>query len=223
MQIAIDTSTSRPLLALLEGETILFEWAGPGGTHHGETLLEGLDSGLKQTGRALKDAQLISVGIGPGTFTGLRIGVVTAKFLADPLGIPITPVSSLHAQALSAAGRPDLGAVKRIWSLTDAKRQEVYALCLEKSELTASARIASERETALRPDSLAARLTADDILLGEGAENYASHWPAARLAPPDWRYLRASSIGLIGKAKADRGETRSAAEVQALYLQTEKF
>src|SRR5690348_7327865 len=88
MQIALDTSTSRPVLAILQGEDICFEWAGPAGTFHGETLLAGLNEGLRACQAKLGDMQFLSVGIGPGTFTGLRIGIVMAKFLADSNDIP---------------------------------------------------------------------------------------------------------------------------------------
>lgn len=220
MQIALDTSTSRPLLALLDDEKVVFEWTGPAGTHHGETLLEGLDLGLKKLGRELKEVDGISVGIGPGTFTGLRIGVISAKFLADALSVAIVPVSSLQAQALSARGKISSG---RIWSLTDAKRQEVYALCVTPKDLDPAAEIDIDRELALRPESLAAQLQPGDILLGEGAENYQSAWPEAQMAAADWRYLQAGNLGLIGRAKRARGEALSAVEIQARYLKTEKF
>lgn len=224
MQIALDTSTSRPVLAILEAQRVLFEWEGPRGTFHGETLLAGLDQGMRQNNLAWKDFHFISVGIGPGTFTGLRIGVVMAKFLADPNNLRVVAVSSLHAQALSAQPAKLEKNISKIWSLTDAKRHEVYALDLMPQQISAETIVRPEQEFAISPENLAAKIGTSDLLLGEGAENYAQFWPKEiHLAPEEWRYLKAKNIGHIGQAKFDRGESLSAVEIEARYIKTEKF
>ena len=97
LHLALDTSASRPTVAMMRGEEVLAEWLGPGELKHHETLLAGIDECLRASGFAPKDLGFLSVGIGPGMFTGLRIGIVTAKFLADPLNIPCVAVSSLLA------------------------------------------------------------------------------------------------------------------------------
>ena len=219
--LAIDTSTSRPLASYLIDDRVVFDWQGPSGTFHGEELLAGIDTHVKSLGLNLADLSFISVGIGPGTFTGLRIGVVMAKFLADVRGVPMAPVPSLHAQALSALGQKVAG---KVWSLTDAKRREVYALSLSADELHPAAIFAPERTMAISPEKFAGMLAPEDLLLGEGAENYASHWPPfAQLAPAPFRYLQARNIGLIGLEIAKRGGLLDAALVDAIYLKTEKF
>src|SRR5687767_13950809 len=95
LHLAIDTSASRPAVAVMRGEVACAEWLGPGGLKHHETLLAGIDECMREAGFKLSDLSYLSVGVGPGLFTGLRIGVITAKFIADPLGISCVPVSSL--------------------------------------------------------------------------------------------------------------------------------
>src|SRR5262245_40336061 len=97
LHLALDTSAARPTVAVLRGEDVLAEWMGPGALKHHETLLAGVHECLQRSGFALSDLGYLSVGVGPGLFTGLRIGVITAKFLADPLGLRCVPVSSLLA------------------------------------------------------------------------------------------------------------------------------
>jgi tRNA threonylcarbamoyl adenosine modification protein YeaZ len=221
MNLAIDTSTSRPLAAALDEGRVVFSWQGPSGTFHGEELLAGIDANLKASGTKLSNLKMISVGIGPGTFTGLRIGVTMAKFLADVHGLPIAAVSSLHAQALSAI---NLGVEGKVWSLTDAKRREVYALSVELHELSPKTIFLPNRTSAISPEKFATLISEKDLLVGEGAENYSEFWPPfARLASPEYRYLQAHNIGLIGLEIAKRGQLQEAASVDALYLRTEKF
>ncbi|RZA06700.1 MAG: tRNA (adenosine(37)-N6)-threonylcarbamoyltransferase complex dimerization subunit type 1 TsaB, partial [Proteobacteria bacterium] len=87
LHLAIDTSTSRPSVALMKGRTCLHDWLGPDALRHHETLLQGVDACLKAADHRLADIDFLSCGVGPGMFTGLRIGITTAKFLADPLSI----------------------------------------------------------------------------------------------------------------------------------------
>ena len=115
--LAIDTATSRVVIALARadrrpgelpsgappagappaGEPPLGESSWVAGQHHGETLLPALDRLLGTTGVNRADLTAVVVGTGPGTFTGLRVGISTAKGLAHGLGIPIIGVSTAAA------------------------------------------------------------------------------------------------------------------------------
>jgi tRNA threonylcarbamoyladenosine biosynthesis protein TsaB len=102
--LAIDTSGTCALVALGEADgTLLTERRWPAGYRHGEELLTRLDEMLTASGTALTDLGGIVVGIGPGAFTGLRVGLATAKALARGLGVPIAGVPSSEA-LLRAAG-----------------------------------------------------------------------------------------------------------------------
>jgi tRNA threonylcarbamoyladenosine biosynthesis protein TsaB len=216
LQLAIDSSASRPAAAILRGEQVLADWLGPGNLKHHETLLTGVDTVLKQAGIALADLAFLSVGIGPGMFTGLRIGVVTAKFLADPLGIPCVPVSSLIALALQSQ---KVGGPAKVWALSDARSKRVYSLGLDHFSPDFSP--PEGEEIALPPEEAAKPMRAGDLLLGEGAQLYRDLWPAGTiLLPEDTHALKAGTVGFIGAKRFALGLSCSATELEPKYLKT---
>ena len=102
--LAFDTSTAVTAVALLDGVRVLAEDEGPNEDRHGDVLLPRVQGVLAGAGLALGEVELIAVGIGPGSFTGLRIGLATAKGLALATGIPRRGVCSRRALAAGAAG-----------------------------------------------------------------------------------------------------------------------
>lgn len=101
--LAIDTATSRVAVAIGNPDgTLMAESTWPAGHRHGETLLPAIEGLLGERGLAHSDLVGVVVGTGPGTFTGLRVGLATAKALAHGLGIPIAGVST-GAALLEAA------------------------------------------------------------------------------------------------------------------------
>ncbi len=208
LHLAFDTSTSRPCVALMAGDRVLSELLGPDSLKHHETLLAGIHHCLK--GYEFRDLAFLSVGVGPGTFTGLRIGITTAKFLADPLKIPCVEVSSLRALG-EQIPQPNAS----VWAVADAKAKRVYA-----TKLTAQNPSHSTEEcVALPPEEFAAQLQPQDLLLGEGAWIYKSTWPATiTLAEENAHILRGSSIGALGWKLYQQGLTVSANDLQPKYL-----
>ena len=102
--LAIDTSGTNALVALGEADgTLLAERRWVAGYRHGEELLTRIDEILGATGVALADLSGIVVGTGPGAFTGLRVGLATAKGLAHGLAIPIAGVATSEALLLAAS------------------------------------------------------------------------------------------------------------------------
>ena len=114
LTLAFDTATGVATSALVDGDEVLGERAS-----RAQTLLEDVDALLRQAGAHPSDLQRLAVGIGPGSFTGVRIGLAAARGIALSLGVEGAGVSTLAALA---AGAP--GAVPVI----DAKRSEVFAL-----------------------------------------------------------------------------------------------
>jgi len=114
LTLAFDTATGVATSALVDGDDVLGERAS-----RAQTLLEDVDALLRQAGAHPADIRRLAVGIGPGSFTGVRIGLAAARGLALSLGVEGAGVSTLAALA---AGAP--GAVPVI----DAKRKEVFAL-----------------------------------------------------------------------------------------------
>lgn len=117
--LALDTSTLVGTVAVLADGELRAEWSASVRASHGETLLPRLARTLEEAGLALADVDLFAVGIGPGSFTGVRIGVATAKGLALAEQKPLVGVTSLR---VLARGMP--GALRAI--AVDAHKGEVY-------------------------------------------------------------------------------------------------
>lgn len=137
-------------------------------TTHSDALIPMLESALAEAGVALRDLDAVACGAGPGSFTGLRIGLATAKGLCFAIGRPLVLVSSLEAMAARADGEV------RVCATLDAHQGEVYAGLFAVSAGTPR-RCGEER--ALAPDALAADLAAlareaPLIIVGEGARRY---------------------------------------------------
>ncbi|MDQ4119282.1 MAG: tRNA (adenosine(37)-N6)-threonylcarbamoyltransferase complex dimerization subunit type 1 TsaB, partial [Actinomycetota bacterium] len=95
------------------------------GRKHGELLMPAVRELCEQVGVTLADVDAVVAGVGPGPFTGLRVGIVSAAALGDALGVPVHGVCSLDAIALSAAGAQG-AASGNLLVVTDARRKEVY-------------------------------------------------------------------------------------------------
>ncbi len=128
--LGIDTSTADAAVAVARGGKLVAERReGPGGgggrPRHSAVLLDAIESAVDEAG-GWERVELIGVGVGPGSFTGLRIGIATVRGLAQSRGLPVAAVSSLAALARGvggldeAAGRPRLAAI-------DARRGELFA------------------------------------------------------------------------------------------------
>ena len=160
--LALDTSTAATSVALVDGERVLAERLEVAANRHGELLSPLVAQVVADAGVRLPDVERVAVGVGPGPFTGLRVGLATAVSLADALGVPAAGVCSLDAVAF-AADRP--------WSdgfavVTDARRKEVYW-----------ARYADGRRVegphVDRPATVAERLAAGTCVVGAATSLYA--------------------------------------------------
>jgi tRNA threonylcarbamoyl adenosine modification protein YeaZ len=121
--LGLDTSTPAVTVALHDGVTVLVESTTVDGRRHGELLAPAIDVVLKSAGRRATELTGVAVGVGPGPYTGLRVGVVTAASLADALGIAAHGICSLDVVA--AVGRA-AGVTGTITAVTDARRREVF-------------------------------------------------------------------------------------------------
>jgi tRNA threonylcarbamoyladenosine biosynthesis protein TsaB len=182
--LAIDTSTLETSVAVVAGTAAaprVLAASDSQARDHSGSLLQLVERMLETASLGLADLDGLAIGAGPGSFTGLRIGMSTAKGLAFATGKPLWAVSSLAALALDV-GHPDPGAV--VVPLIDARRGEVFAGFYRLAEGTAQA-LAEER--VLAPEALsgaiaevarAARATRV-LALGDGFDAYADVLPAA--------------------------------------------
>jgi len=123
--IALDTSTDHLTLAIMSGENRTRCFHEHVGRNHSSLLMPMMDKLLKKSGLKAKDLDGFCVGIGPGSFTGLRIGVATVKGLAYALKKPIMAIPTLDIIAWNAEGHKK----RVICPVLDAKKNKVYA-CL---------------------------------------------------------------------------------------------
>jgi len=122
--LAFDTSTIWGSVALLHNRELIGECNIQVSKTHSSTLMPMIDFVLQSSGLSINEIDLLVVSLGPGSFTGLRIGVTTGKALAFATGKPIVGVSSLHALALEA--KNTASPKETIIPILDARRQEVY-------------------------------------------------------------------------------------------------
>jgi tRNA threonylcarbamoyl adenosine modification protein YeaZ len=122
--LALDTATPLVSVALHDGERVVVELSSEHPMKHGEHLAPLVARALDEAGIVRQDLTAVAVGVGPGPFTGLRVGVVTARTLGLVLDIPVYGVCSLDAVALEVVGT---GAASGSFLVaTDARRKEVY-------------------------------------------------------------------------------------------------
>jgi len=206
--LALDTSTLQASAALLRGDELLGE-VERRVTTHSERLLGAIDQLLRDAGVAIGDLDAFACGRGPGSFTGLRIGMSTAKGLCWATGKPLIAVSSLAALARNLVGltpRPPL----RVPCL-DARRGEVFA-----GFHGPDGEIAPE--VVLEPAALRARLLGRPaLLLGDGALAYPDVFRGIDLAPHGHE-VRAREVGRLAMQRWLRGESDDPAGVEPTYL-----
>ena len=213
--LALETATRAVGVALLRGEELVAERAAPAERPAAETLLPALDALLAEAGVGLDAVDALAVSAGPGSFTGLRIGIATAKGLALVDGIPVVPVSTLAALALGAGP-----SCEPVVAALDARRGEVYAGCFAWRDGEPAAQVA---EGVYTPGELAAALPPRCTAVGEGlsvcgdalreALGGGLTIPADAPAEP-----RARDVGRLAVRALARGAAVDAAEVVPRYL-----
>ncbi len=124
MLLAFDTATPLVTVALHDGEQVVVEHSSEQPMKHGEHLAPLIARAMEDAGIVRQDLTAIAVGVGPGPFTGLRVGIVTARTLGFVLEIPVYGVCSLDAVALEVVGTAATSGSFLV--ATDARRKEVY-------------------------------------------------------------------------------------------------
>jgi tRNA threonylcarbamoyladenosine biosynthesis protein TsaB len=217
--LAIETSTLTGAVALLEDARVVGESRLSVAVTHGERLLVTVDGLLRAARWRLADLDAFAVAVGPGSFTGLRIGVSTVKGLAFATGKPVAPVPTLDALAwtLPFCAFP-------VCPILDARKGEVYTALYGTRDGRLDP-LAPAR--AIAPAALAEELarTTDGplVLLGDGVAAYgpllAERLGArVRPGPPGLRLPSAVTVAELGQAALARGEAVDAAALAPTYL-----
>lgn len=157
--LALDTCTSAITVALHDGEAVLAERSEIDPRRHTELVSPLVVECLTESGVRAADITDVAVGIGPGPYTGLRVGMVTARTFGHALGVPVHGVVSLDALAHAAVRA---GVSGEFLVATDARRKEVYWASYTTDPATSSSRLPWARLTdpaVTKPDGLLELLT----------------------------------------------------------------
>ena len=171
MMLALDTATPLVTVALHDGADVVAELHADAPMKHGEQLAPLIAAVLQRAGIVRQDLTAIGVGVGPGPFTGLRVGLVTARTLGFVLEIPVYGVCTLDVLAVEAV---ETGAVAGDFAVaTDARRKEVYLATYDLDGSRVDGPVVD------RPAALAAGLAMGLPVAGEGPRLYPDAFPDA--------------------------------------------
>ena len=196
--LAIDTASRTCSVAVCRDALTLAEITDAGGETHSRHLMTMVDRALRMSVGGIGKIDALAVSRGPGSFTGVRIGISTAKGLAAAAGIPLAGVSSLEALAWQAAPT-----ARVVCAMLDARRQEVYwqRFCFEDRRLAALVPAAVSA-----PEVAVDGLTDPCVLIGDGALAYEARLRERmgadfRMAPDFQHAIRAGVIAHIARER----------------------
>ena len=215
--LAFETSAKAGSVALLDENKLLGESYQNTGLTHSQTLLTMAEDLLKSCGHTPQDVTAVAVAAGPGSFTGVRIGVAAAKGFAWAKELPCCGVSTLEAMALNFGAWDGY-----VCPVMDARRSQVYNALFEinrgritrirEDRAISLAELAKELQTLQKPI----------FLVGDGSNlcyNTLREAVPGLVCPPEHRmHQRAAGVALAAKAMLDRGESCDGASLQPNYL-----
>lgn len=206
--LAVDTATGSCSVAFIKDRRLIAEEVYTAGKTHSRHLMAIIDHILARCESTPADLDGIAVTRGPGTFTGLRIGLSTVKGLATAIAKPVVGVSSLAALAWPLAWSR-----KPVIAMIDARRGEIYHARFSGAVGSAP----TEKARVSDPEEAAGELPEGAVLVGSGALLYRDVWKTRRpdvcLASETAHVIRAASVGMLAM---DRFENRTADPVEAL-------
>ncbi|MCP4644986.1 MAG: tRNA (adenosine(37)-N6)-threonylcarbamoyltransferase complex dimerization subunit type 1 TsaB [bacterium] len=212
--LAVDTSTSVNTVAVCDDTVLLAETRVQAGRTHSERLVATVDWVLAQAGIELADLGLLAVSIGPGSFTGLRVGAAAWKGLAAATGLGLVAVPTLDAMARQTEAYEGL-----VCPVLDAKMKEVFG-AVYRYEGGVREKLTGDRVCPIEDliDGRKGRI----LFLGDGAERYRDRIveavPDAAFVSPAWSWPTASSVALEARALVEAGASTDPADVSPVYL-----
>jgi tRNA threonylcarbamoyladenosine biosynthesis protein TsaB len=223
--LAVETSGARGGIALADGGDfrLIDEARLSEGLRHGRDLVLAAKTACERAGWDRRRIDCVAVSIGPGSFTGIRIAVTFAKFIAYDTGAKVVAVPSLRALAENAPGDR-----QRIVPIVDAKRGGLFASIFERQDNAVRAAGVSPRVFApfeevfgpalIEPEALAARLQAPAYILGHGIVKGRAALSAFEFAPADLWDIQPGAIARLAFELAARGEFADPLRLEPIYI-----
>ncbi|SHF51291.1 tRNA threonylcarbamoyladenosine biosynthesis protein TsaB [Desulfacinum infernum DSM 9756] len=214
--LAVDTSTTSGSVALCTEDRVVAEWTLVSARTHNRRLLAGVDRILADAGWDLEEVDAFAVTVGPGSFTGIRIGLSTLKAMAWALGKPLYGVSTLEALAepLATASLP-------VCPMVDARKKEIYAALYRPG---APGVLSEERPAAVfAPEAVAQWVNEPVFVCGDGWLQYRSRLREIlgdKLVDPGPGYhgIRAGNVGRIALRKMAAGAPSDPVDLVPSYI-----
>lgn len=215
--LAVDTSATAASVAVAEENKLIGEFSINTALTHSQTLIPMIDELLNNTGLSVNDFNAVAVNAGPGSFTGVRIGVAAVKGIAFPKNLPCVSVSTLESMAYNMLGNDCI-----VCSVMDARCSQVYNALFRVKGCTVT-RMTDDRALSLTDLKLELQNIREKVVLvGDGAvlcsEFLGSELENIMLAPFNNRIQTASSVAYAAFEKINNGETLTADELMPVYL-----
>jgi tRNA threonylcarbamoyladenosine biosynthesis protein TsaB len=225
--LALDTATSACTVAVVNGDTVLAELSLQVPRAHSTRLMPLVAQAIAESGIRKTEIDAFAVGVGPGSFTGLRIGLATIKGLAFALNKPCVPVSTLLATAYGTGAQIGL-----VVPLFDAKRDQVFTAVYAAGDRDPSTWAELLPPSHRHIDELAAEIQGLRAglrhswqfvtLCGDAAQMHAGRLglegSVVRVAPAGAVLPRASAVAAVGISLLERGAAVDPAELAPVYL-----
>ncbi len=211
--LAIDTSTIRAAVAISTRGGAIHEAPDGGSRQHGRSLLPGVRAALGAAGLTPTDLDLVAVGLGPGSYTGLRIGLTAAKTLAYATGRPLVGLDSLESIARNAPADAE-----RVTVVADAQRGDFYTADFVRHEPAGP--LLRLGPTRIEPQQhLTDQLVAGAFVVGPGLERLRPGLPPfARAANPESNWPRGHHLLQLAREAWDAGIRADTFFVEPYYL-----
>jgi tRNA threonylcarbamoyladenosine biosynthesis protein TsaB len=214
--LGVDTSTSCGSVGLMDDGEILSDYLLNIPVTHSERLLGAIELVLREARCLIENLDGWAISTGPGSFTGLRIGVSTVKGLAFATGKPVVGVSTLHVLASQTAPPPYL-----ICPIRDARKREVYAAFFRYEGGRLLKRQSDDQ--AIQPEDLVKKITDKTLLIGDGVKTYEdflrhSLLSLATFPPAPFHVPHGSTVAKLGSELLQNGICLDLSTFAPIYI-----
>jgi len=218
LTLAFDSSSKTASVSILRDKAVLYDTIINKGLNHSEVLLPAIDEACRLSGIQLPEFDLFACTLGPGSFTGLRIGVSTLKGLMLATGKPAAGISTLAALALNVDQKE-----KIIGSIMDAGRGQVYLAYYQYDKDGILNQLEAAR--ALDPQSITEHYEDEVIYVGDGAIKYADLFSSLsaeknKIASAEQQFICASAVGFLAIEKYSRNDLLDLTRCVPVYLRS---
>lgn len=212
--LLVETSTVNCSVALADGGKIIASKELANGYTHAENLNVFIDEVMQSAGKKLSDLDAVAVGLGPGSYTGLRIGVSTVKGLAYAVGCPVVGIPTLEHMALGyvAKHQPTEGTV--LIPMLDARRMEVYTAVFDHN----GKQVQKTDAVIVEADSFNAFAGNKKVIFGPGASKCEDVLAGSDSQFIDDTYPSAGDMAVLAEEMLNKNETMDLAYFEPFYL-----